>query len=72
MLQMLFVSYTNVPPSFILIVNSIQEKQQKIYFLIHSNAYDDAIYFEVLDSWETQKSKCLEDETQFFFKKKKF
>ena len=31
-LQMLLVSYTNISPSFILILSSIQEKQWKTFF----------------------------------------
>ena len=42
---MLLMSYTNISPSFILILSSIQEKQKK-YFLIHSNIDVDAINFE--------------------------
>ena len=45
MLEMFFISYTNISPRFILILNTIQEKQQKIYFLICSNVYDDVINF---------------------------
>ena len=44
---MLFLSYTNISPSFILILNSIQEKEQKTYVLICNNVYDDIINFEV-------------------------
>ena len=42
---MLLMSYTNISPSFILILSSIQEKQ--IFFLICSNIHVDAINFEV-------------------------
>ena len=47
MLEMLFISYTNISVSFIVILSSIQDKQNKTYFLMCSNVYDDVIYFEV-------------------------
>ena len=47
MLEMLFISYSNISPSFILILNSIQEKKSKTYFLICSNVYDDVINFKI-------------------------
>ena len=66
MLETLFISYTHVSPSFMLIFNSIQEKQLKTYFLIGSIVYDDIINFEVSGFMKNAKSKNLEIEIQIF------
>ena len=53
---MLFISYANISPSFILILSSTQEKQQKKkHFLICNNVYDDIINFEVCGFMENTK-----------------
>ena len=46
---MLLISYTNISPSLIVIFSTIQEKQQKTYFLMYSNVYDDVINFDVCE-----------------------
>ena len=66
MLGTFFISYTYVAPGFMLILNSIQEKQLKTYFLIGSIVYDDIINFEVCGFMKNAKSKYLEIEVPFF------
>ena len=44
---MLFISYINISPGFILILYSSQDKQLKTYFLKYSNVYDDVTYFDI-------------------------
>ena len=55
MLKMLFINYTNISPSFIVILNNIQEKQQETYFLICINAYDDVINPEIFGFMKNAK-----------------
>ena len=52
--EMLVVSYTNISPSFISILNRIEGKQ-KMYFPIFSNVNDGVTNFEVCWSMETTK-----------------
>ena len=47
------VIYSNILPGFILILNDIQEKQLKTFFLKGRDTYDDVIIFEV---WEFMKN----------------
>ena len=57
-----------ISPSFILILNRLQEKQWKMYFLICQVMF--IMMPQILkfaDSWKKQKSKYLENETYFFF-----
>ena len=67
---MLLISYTNISPSFILILNSIQENKKR-YFLIYSNVYDETTIFEV---WIHEKCKNLNilRKNAIFSLKKKF
>ena len=69
MLEMLFISYTDISSSFILIVNTTQEKQWKRHFLICSNIYDEVINF--WSFWIHEKHKNLSifrTKCNFFFK----
>ena len=52
---MLLMSYTNISPSFNLILSSIHKKQEKNYFLIPGNIHDDAINFEACGSTKNTK-----------------
>ena len=52
--EMLVVSYTNISPSFISILNRIEGKQ-KMYFPIFSNVNDGVTNFEVCWFMETTK-----------------
>ena len=59
---MLFISYTIISPSLFLVLNNIQSKQWKSYFLIWSNIYGDVINFEVWGLMKNKKSKYLQNE----------
>ena len=54
-LEIIAVSSTYISPSFILILNRIQEKQEKMYFLICIDVYDDVTNFEVCRFMENTK-----------------
>ena len=49
------VIYSNISPGFILILNDIQEKQLKTFFLKGRDAYDDVIIFEVCEFMKNTK-----------------
>ena len=63
---MFVVSYTNISPSFILILNKILETQEKIYFLIYSNVHDDVTNLKFGNSWQRQKSDFNKNNMHFF------
>ena len=54
-LEIIAVSSIYISPSFILILNRIQEKQEKMYFLICIDVYDDVTNFEVCRFMENTK-----------------
>ena len=54
-LEMFIVSCTNILPRFILILNRIQEKQWKMYYLICSYVDDDVTNYEVCGFMENTK-----------------
>ena len=49
------MSYTNISPSFNLILSSIHKKQEKKNFLKPGNIHDDAINFEACGSTKNTK-----------------
>ena len=65
-MEMFFVSYSNISPNPILIPNRIQEKQQKMHFLICNNVHDDLTNFQFCSFMENTKIKTsLERSTMF-------
>ena len=55
------VSYTFISPSFIVILNMIQDKQGKMYFFNIQLLMMASKILKFADSWEIRKSKDIEN-----------
>ena len=65
-LDMSVVSYTFISPSFIVILNMIQDKQGKMYFFNIQLLMMASKILKFADSWEIRKSKDIENKIWFF------
>ena len=63
--EMFAVSYTNISSSFILILNSNSRDKKCISYYALMFTITSQIW-QLADLWKTQKSKYLENKTQFF------